>query len=178
MVEITGQDAVAFDPAAKISYLLDQPLRFPAAVLGSLHAKDLGELWRQMIGVLGLFDTVLQSWVYPTVSALLLGTFFMRLPIVAAARREVAVMAGAIIFAYVFAVYFVCYLVFTPLDADMVWGVQGRYFVPILSLVAIVVAALVNRAADERVSAAMAISAAVLSGSASVEAILRADWNL
>jgi hypothetical protein len=78
----------------------------------------------------------------------------------------------------VFAVYFVCYLVFTPLDAEMVWGVQGRYFVPILSLVAIVVAALVDRAPGERHSAAMAISAAVLSGSASVEAILRTDWNL
>ena len=86
-------------------------------------------------------------------------------------------MAGTTVFAYVVAVYFVCYLVFTPLDADMVWGVQGRYFVPILSLVAIVVAAVVNRAPDERLSAAMAISAAVLSGT-SVEAILRADWNL
>jgi uncharacterized membrane protein len=68
------------------------------------------------------------------------------------------------------------YLVFTPLNANTVWGVQGRYFVPILSLVAIAVAAVVNRAPDERFSAALAISAAVLSGSASVEAILRTDW--
>jgi len=59
-----------------------------------------------------------------------------------------------------------------------VWGVQGRYFVPILPLVAIMVGALVNRAPDERLSAATAISAAVLSGSASIEAILRTDWNL
>jgi uncharacterized membrane protein len=177
MVEITRQDAVAFDPAEKISYLLSQPLHFPAAVLASLHEKDLAELWRQTIGVLGLFDTVLQPWVYPAVTALLLGTLFMRLPIAAAARREVAVIAGATAFAYVVAVYFVCYLVFTPLDADMVWGMQGRYFVPILALVAIVFAALVDRAPDERLSAAMAISAAVLSGSASVEAILRVDWD-
>jgi hypothetical protein len=80
MVEITGQNLVAFDPAVKISYLLDHPLHFPAAVLGTLHEKDFGQLWRQVVGVLGLFDTVLQPWVYPTVSALLLGTFFMRLP--------------------------------------------------------------------------------------------------
>jgi hypothetical protein len=65
----------------------------------------------------------------------------------------------------------------TPLDTDMVWGMQGRYFVPILALVAIVFAALVDRAPDERLSAAMAISGAVLSGSASVEAILRVDWD-
>jgi uncharacterized membrane protein len=147
-------------------------------VLATWDAKDLGELWRQVIGVLGLFDTVLQAWVYPTVSALLLGTFFMRLPVAAVGRPEVAVTAGAIVLAYIVAVYFVCYLVFTPLDADVVWGVQGRYFVPVLLLVAIAVSALVDRAPPQRLAAAMAMSAAVLSGSASVEAILRADWNL
>jgi uncharacterized membrane protein len=177
MVEITGQDLVAFDPAVRVLYLLDRPLHFPAAVFTALHENDLGELWQQVIGVLGLFDTVLQYWVYPTVSALLLGTFFTRLPIAPAARRHVAVVAGITILAHIVAVYFVCYLVFTPVGADTVWGVQGRYFVPILSLVAIVVAAVVNRAPDAWLGAVMAISAAVLSGSASVEAILRADWN-
>jgi uncharacterized membrane protein len=178
MVEITGGNPSAFDPAVKLADLLDHPLRFPAAVLATWEAKDLGELWLQVLGVLGLFDTVLQPWVYPTVSALLLGTFFMRLPVAAVGRPEVAVTAGAIVLAYIVAVYFVCYLVFTPLDADLVWGVQGRYFVPVLLLVAIAVSALVDRAPPQRLSAAMAMSAAVLSGSASVEAILRADWNL
>ena len=128
--------------------------------------------------MLGLFDTVLQPWVYPAVSALLLGSFFTQLPIAPAMRRQVAVLAGATILAYVAAIYFVCYLVFTPLEADTVWGVQGRYFIPILSLVAVVVAALVNRGIDERLTTAMAISAAVLSGCASLEAIVRADWKL
>jgi uncharacterized membrane protein len=178
MVEITGQHPATFDPAVKISYLLDHPLHFPAAVLETLHAKDLGELWRQVIGVLGLFDTVLQPWVYPAVSALLLGSFFTPLPIAPATRRQVAILAGATILAYVAAIYFVCYLLFTPLEADTVWGVQGRYFIPILSLVAVVVAALVNRGIDERLTTAMAISAAVLSGCASLEAIVRADWKL
>ena len=58
------------------------------------------------------------------------------------------------------------------------WGVQGRYFIPILSLVAVVVEALVNRGIDERLTTAMAISAAVLSGCASLEAIVRADWKI
>ena len=178
MVEITGQHPATFDPAVKISYLLDHPLHFPAAVLETLHAKDLGELWRQVIGVFGLFDTVLQPWVYPAVSALLLSSFFTPLPIAPATRRQVAVLAGATILAYVAAIYFVCYLLFTPLEADTVWGVQGRYFIPILSLVAVVVAALVNRGIDERLTTAVAISAAVLSGCASLEAIVRADWNL
>jgi uncharacterized membrane protein len=80
--------------------------------------------------------------------------------------------------AYVAAVYFICYVAFTPIEAPSVWGVQGRYFIPVLSLVAVVIAALVTRGPDERLTRAMAISAAVLSGSASLEAILRVDWHV
>jgi uncharacterized membrane protein len=86
-------------------------------------------------------------------------------------------LAGATTLAYVAAVYFVCYLAFTPIEAPSIWGVQGRYFIPIFSLLAGVVAALVTRSADERLTRAMAISAAVLSGTASLEAILRVDWH-
>jgi predicted membrane protein DUF2142 len=177
MVELTGQAPLAFDPAARIIYLLGDPLHFPAAVIGSVAEKDPGELWRQLIGVLGLFDTVLQPWVYPAVTALLFGTFFIRLPLASAARARVAVLAAIAALAYAAAVYAVCYLSFTPLDADAVWGVQGRYFVPILPLAAIVIAASVDRAPDERLTAALAIAVAVLSGGASIEAILRADWS-
>jgi uncharacterized membrane protein len=176
MVEITGQNLDAFNPAVKLTYLFDHPLHFPAAVIYALHEKDLGELWRQVIGVLGLFDTVLEPWVYPTASVLLLSAFLTRLPFAPATRYQVATVAGITALVYIVVVYFICYLVFTPLDAGSVWGVQGRYFVPILSLVAIVVAAVVNRAPDEWLSAAIAISAAVLCGGASIEAILRADW--
>ena len=178
MVEIPGQHPASFDPAAKISYLLDHPLHFPAAILESLDANALGELWRQVIGVLGLFDTVLQPWVYPMLTALLLGTFFVPLPIAPPARRQVAIVAGFTTLAYVAAVYFICYVAFTPIEAPSVWGVQGRYFIPVLSLVAVVIAALVTRGPDERLTRAMAISAAVLSGSASLEAILRVDWHV
>jgi len=177
MVELTGQAPLAFDPAARFAHLLGDPLRFPAAVFRALAEKDPGELWRQVIGVLGLFDTVLRPWVYPAVTALLFGTFFRRLPIASAARARVAVTAAITALAYAAAVYAVCYLAFTPPDADSVWGVQGRYFVPVLPLAAIIVAALVDRAPDERSTAALAIAVAGLSGGASVEAILRADWS-
>jgi hypothetical protein len=66
----------------------------------------------------------------------------------------------------------------TAIWARLLSAATGRYFVPVLSLVAVVVTAVVNCAPDEWLSAAMAISGAVLSGGASVEAILRGDWNL
>jgi uncharacterized membrane protein len=177
MVELTGQQPVTFDAAARLRYLLEDPLHFPAAVLHAVRGIDLGELWRQVIGVLGLFDTVLQAWVYPTVSALLLATFFMRLRLPQAARWRVAVVAAITTLAYTATVYLICYVSFTPLNADTVWGVQGRYFIPILPLVAIVLAAIVDRAPHERFRAVLATCAAVLSGLASLEAILRADWK-
>ena len=100
-----------------------------------------------------------------------------RLPAAPAIRAQVALTAAATIVGYAIAVYFICYLVFTPLDADSVWGVQGRYFVPILPLVAIVVAALVNRSPAPWLAAAIAIVAAMLSGLASVAAIIAVDWS-
>jgi hypothetical protein len=177
MVEITGQDAAAFDPVVRMRRLFDNPLQFPTAVVAGIGWKEIGELWRQLIGVLGLFDTVLHPWVYPVLSALVATRFLTRLSLMRAARIQIAVAATATALGYVAAVYLVCYLTFTPLGADGVWGVQGRYFVPILPLAAIIIGAAVDWTPDERVMAASAVSAAVLAGGASVEAVLRADWG-
>jgi uncharacterized membrane protein len=92
--------------------------------------------------------------------------------------RQVAILAGVTTLAYVTGVYFICYLAFTPIEASSVWGVQGRYFIPVFPLVAVIVAALFTRDPEEWLTSAIAISAAVLSGSASLEAILRVDWQI
>src|SRR5215813_915291 len=178
MVEITGLQASAFDPLAKLLALLHQPLRFPAAMFDTFSTEHFAGLWRQLIGILGLFDTVLQDWVYPAVSVLLLGTFFTQVPLTPAERARVAVVTAMTLCGYTVAVYLVCYLVFTPADADIVWGVQGRYFVPLLPVVAILLSALVNYGPDERLRAALAIACAVLSGGASIQAILETDWHI
>ena len=177
MTEFTGHSPAAFDPAARLAHALAHPLHFAAAVINALGAQHLAELWRQVVGVLGLFDTVLQPWVYPALTALLLGTFFTRLPLPSTMRAQAALVAAAAALTYAAATYLVCYLAFTPPQADTVWGVQGRYFVAILPLIAIVVASVVHRAPGGNLHAALAISAAVLSGGASIEAILRFDWN-
>lgn len=177
MVEITGQPAAAFDPAAKLGHLLHDPLRFPAAVVTAIQEKDLGELWRQCIGVLGLFDTVLPGWVYSILSVLLLGSFFTRLPVTPVARGQIAAIGIIVTLAYAVLVYLICYLSFTPLDANSVWGVQGRYFVPCVPIMAMVVAATFDRGPDERLRAALAICAGMLGGSACIQAILQTDWH-
>jgi uncharacterized membrane protein len=175
MVEITGLDASAFDASAKLLQLVDDPSRFPMAVIGAWCEYGIGELWRQLIGVLGLFDTVLLGWVYPVLSVLLASTFITALPLAPADRTSAPIAAAAAALAYCIIVYLISYLVFTPRGATTVWGVQGRYFIPILPLVAFIVAAALKRGLIDRLSAASAVLLAVLSGCASVEAIVRTD---
>jgi uncharacterized membrane protein len=178
MVEITGQNLGAFDPSTKLVLLAKHPMHFIAAVRRTWHDADFGELWLQVIGVLGLFDVVLRSWVYPTLTVLLFSTFLARLPVDLAARWRIAFLSSVSILAYLAAVYLIGYLVFTPAGEASVWGIQGRYFVPILPLMALCVATLLNRAPPKAIIGALAISAAMLSGGACVEAILRSDWKL
>jgi uncharacterized membrane protein len=173
---LTGVDPVQFEPVWKLGFMLEHPLAFPAALWGTLSPANAKELWVQLIGVLGMFDTVLHWWVYPALSALLIPSFFVRLELGARARHGARV-AGAAALAYCLAVFAILYLVWTPVDAPMIMGVQGRYFVPALPLLAIVTAALARWRGDEQLAAWTATAGAILAGCASLEAILRTDWN-
>jgi uncharacterized membrane protein len=175
LVELTGANAEQFSPGWKLRFMMANPLAFPSALLGLLTKTDPLEFWRQLIGVLGLFDTVLRSWFYDVISILLIATFVSPL---GKGRRLACVLASlCTALAYCFAIFLIFYLIWTPVYADQIWGVQGRYFVPVLPLLAAAVAAALNRGPDSRVTAAFAITLGVLSGVGSMDAILRADWN-
>jgi hypothetical protein len=176
LAELTGVDPIEFDPIWKLKFLLQHPTSFPAALIGTFSLDNLKELWLQLIGVLGLFDTVLQWWVYPAVTLLAFAPFFVRSGL-AADCGAIAAGAGLTLVAYALAVFAIFYLVWTPVDAPMIWGVQGRYFLPALPLAAIVVAVLSPWRMDERLASVLASAGAILAGSASFEAILRTDWN-
>jgi Predicted membrane protein (DUF2142) len=143
--------------------------------------KDPIEFWHQVIGVLGLFDTVLRPWVYSAIGLLLAASFISPLtpltPLAPRRRPACAVAALLTAVAYSLAVTLILYLVWTPADAEQVWGVQGRYFVPVLPLITVAVAALITRGPDPRLTAAFALVCAVLSGAGAIDAILRTDWN-
>jgi uncharacterized membrane protein len=134
------------------------------------------ELSRALIGILGWGDTPLQGWVYPVLGVMLGVTFLARLELDQGARRRAAIVAGLGAVGYFVLVFLIFYLTWTPIDEPKVWGVQGRYFVMMLPLVAICVAALVNRAPRGTTTAAIAIAGAVLSGSAMIEALWRIHW--
>jgi uncharacterized membrane protein len=73
----------------------------------------------------------------------------------------------------VFAIFFVT---LTPTTADRILGLQGRYFIAVLPLLAIVLSALVNRGAG-RLAAAAALASTLLSVAVMSEALWRVHWS-
>jgi uncharacterized membrane protein len=171
----THTPAEFFGAGQQLLLWLSDPLRFPRMLVASLGSWEIHELWRQLIGVLGWLDTALQGWVYPSLSALLIASFFAPLPLDAATRRRIAVICLSAAVAYALCVYLIFYLAWTPTTASEIWGVQGRYFVVVLAPLAVGIAALVNRGPSEFARAAIALCAAALSGYATIEAILRVN---
>jgi hypothetical protein len=175
LVEFTGAAAEEFDPGWKLRFMLAHPLTFPQAVIGMIADKDPVEFWHQVIGVLGLFDTVLRPWIYSAIGLLLALSFLS--PLETRRRPACALAALLTAIAYAIAVVLIFYLVWTPVGAEQVWGVQGRYFVPVLPLIAVAIAALLKRGPDPRLPAAFALASALLSGAGAIDAILYTDWN-
>ena len=78
---------------------------------------------------------------------------------------------------YVLGIFFIFYLVWTGLDETKVEGVQGRYFVVLLPVIAMMVASSVKRGFSGATQASIATSSAILSGWATLDAISRSDWK-
>ena len=134
------------------------------------------ELWRQLIGVFGWLDVPMRAWAYPVISLLLAPCFVGALGLAGAARARVAVLALAAALAYCCAVFIIFFVTLTPTTADRIHGLQGRYFLVVLPLLAIALSAMLNRHGPGRLAAVAALVSAVLSIVAMTEALWRAHW--
>lgn len=171
----TGLPAEQFRPGWKLAYMLQHPLQFPTAMLGTLMEHPAG-LWRQLIGVLGWLDTPLRSWLYPLLTVTLLLPMIEKLDADRATRLRIAVWCALLIVGYTLAVFLILYMTWTPPANSVVWGVQGRYFVGILPAAAIALAALLDRQLGARTIASAAIAGGVVSAFGCVEAVWRLNW--
>lgn len=169
-----GTVPAEFQPAWKLKFLLTHPLHFPAILVTSLDYS--GELWRQLVGVLGWLDTRLHPLFYPLLTALLVVANLDRLDLPGESRRRVACVAAFTAVAYFLLVFLLLFLTSTTIEDDRIKGVQGRYFLVMVPLVAVFVAALVPRRPSIWAPAIAAILLALLSGVAILEAVLRIDW--
>jgi len=176
MIDRYGVPAEQFDLAWKIRFMWANPLHFPTVLVASLG--NIGELWRQLIGVLGWLDTPLRPWIYPAASVAVLATCLRRLELDWPARRRIAIMTALTVLGYCLAVYLIFFLAWTPVDWGRIEGVQGRYFVVCLPPAALLIAALLNRGLSHGAIAVIAVCGAILGGGATVEALLRVDWKM
>jgi uncharacterized membrane protein len=160
-----------FSVGWKLRFMLEHPLHFPKAVITSLRWTR--DYWLQLIGILGWLDTWLQFWVYPIVTLALAAVCLVPLEAERSTRLRIALVSAATAFAYWLTIYLIFFMIWTPIAAIEVEGVQGRYFLPMLPALALVVSALVKRGLAPTTTAAIALAGAIISGGAVVEAILR-----
>lgn len=175
MIAGTGLPAEHYDPIWKLRFMIEHPRHFPRLLYLSMF--DVYYYWEQLIGVLGWLDAPLQPWLYPLLTACLVAVLAAPLGGDPATRLRIGCVAAVSVIGYCLAVFMIFYLVWTRIDDWHIYGVQGRYFVPVLPVVAIAVSALLNRGLPQAVQAWIAVVAATVSGGAVVEAVLAADWK-
>jgi uncharacterized membrane protein len=164
-----------FDPLWKLFYMWEHPLHFPLAVWTTFS--NWGDrLWPELIGILGWQDIWLPPWAYIVLTLFLLLVPIQKLQPHGATRARVLQTTGLTVSAYVVVVYLIFFLTYTPLDVDHVRGVQGRYFVVALPVVAVFVSAMVDRDLPKGMPAAIATAGSIIAGTATVEALFRAHW--
>lgn len=164
-----------FEIGWKLKFMLTHPLHFPSVAFTSLDYS--GELWRQLIGVLGWLDTNLRSSAYPILTGLLVLANAERMQTAPATRRRIAFVAAFTAVAYGFVVFLLFFLTSTPIDSDRVHGLQGRYFILLVPLLAVIAATLMRRRPPAMLAAGAAVLLALLSGLITLEAVLRKDWS-
>jgi uncharacterized membrane protein len=146
-LKLTSSGIVDLRPGADVAkqsqFVLHHPLAFVAAVGRTLAVKG-GVFWMQAVGVLGWLDVQLPSWVYRLSAtmlflAVLSPTAKVNLP--ASAFLWWVLLAGV----SVLLIFLAMYLPWTPVGYPTVRGFQGRYFVPLLPLLACGAAAVCSR---------------------------------
>jgi uncharacterized membrane protein len=163
-----------YQPIWRIQYMVEHPLHFPTLLMNTYEYLD--DYWLQLIGILGWLDMPLRTWLYPLLTGLLLAVFCRPFKLQAEVRDRVVAVGVLIIIGYILGMFLIWYLVWTGLDETKIEGVQGRYFVVLLPIVAIIIAASVRRGIIA-LQPTMALLGMFLSCWASLDAITRADWK-
>lgn len=176
MIEGDNLPPEQFSLVWKAKFLLEHPGHFPAILITSLDFYP--QLWRQLIGVLGWLDTPLRDVVYPLLTLPLALVCLQPLELQRSARWRLGIIAALIAVGYFLAVCLIFYLSWSPVTAERIQGLQGRYFIPMLPMLAIVIGACLRRGLSETALAAIALFGSLVSGVAVLEALLRFDWRI
>jgi hypothetical protein len=131
------REGVVLDPAGQIAYLVGHPLAIVDVALNTLSA-NWSAYRMTVIGVLGWLDTPLPQFYYPLawgvlVAALVFGAALGGEP----EWRNLKWAAGLAALAAFGAIHAALYVTWSAVGAPRVEGVAGRYFLPLLCFLAL-----------------------------------------
>ena len=132
-------------PDLQLLYILDNPLRFLQIIVNTLDEKFYSYYLKETIAVLGSNDTFLPDIIYITYIGILAYLVFALRRIVRAFQRIDIILLSIISVATGLLVFIMMYLYGTPVSADSIGYVQGRYFTMLLPFIIIVSTYIIDR---------------------------------
>ena len=158
----------------KLQLLVTHPGQFVTAAITTLLDDSVG-MWKQIIGVFGWLDTAMQNWAYPLISVFLVASFIDNSGFGRPVRTRIAFVSLMTVMVYCVGVLAVFFVTETPTGAARIYGLQGRYFIVVVPLAAVIVSALLNCSLG-RGRSWVAITSSVVSVAAMAEALWRVHW--
>lgn len=124
------------DAAAQLRECLESPLHFARVLVRTFRISAGNLLGKQVIGVLGHLNVILPTWFYISTWLVLLWAACLSLEATAGPRQRymTALIVELCVLLSAISIFFIQYLVWTPVGKDFIDGVQGRYFLPLLML--------------------------------------------
>jgi len=117
----------------QFEHLITHPLALPTVMAQTL-IRDRQWLWETVIGRLGWLDTTMPGWYY------IAATVVLAIALIAPGNRgpslRPAVLGIVTLLGLLTLTCFALYLSWTPVDKPWIDGLQGRYMLPVLPLVA------------------------------------------
>jgi uncharacterized membrane protein len=124
-------------PALQMVFIREHPAQF-IEVCAHTFRMSFIEYGRQIVGVLGWLQIRLPEWLYAGMwVALLLSTGFQRLEEREKLTPGARVFCGLLAVTMLLCVYVALYEMWNPVGAPVIGGVQGRYFILMLPLLAV-----------------------------------------
>ena len=154
---IARQGGTAVNGGTQLLFVLKNPLRYIAVLLGTLYEND------GFIGQLGLFGwkDMPVAFISLTAPLVLLLAAMLCTPAADALGRRRTGWLGVFGLVYAVGAMTAMYITYTPVAMVRIVGLQTRYFLPVWLLVVVAAAALARRALAPRLTAEKAAALAV-----------------
>jgi uncharacterized membrane protein len=139
-------------------------LHYPGNVLGLIGyaLQHIGEDIAGVIGYLGWLDTLMPGLYYLAMFLVLAMAAIAEMSQGPRIAKSYAILSIVGFFAGVVAVFMVEYLIWTPVGAAAIYGVQGRYFIPLLIAAAVGLPQLDDSAKAYQRLTAMVVAAQII----------------